>query len=437
MATDLLPPPLWLVIPFAGLLLMIATGPVLYPHFWHRFYPCISGTLGLGVVGYYVMVMGDYVHPIEALAEYVQFIALLGALYMVSGAILIRLDFPATPQYNLILLWLGAVLSNFIGTTGASMLLIRPYMKMNKRNLKPYHIVFFIFMVSNIGGSLSPIADPPLFLLFLKGLPFSWPFWQGILPWGLALGLLSLIFYGLERHNKKPISYRETDFKGVSIAGAYNLLLFCMIIGAVFLDPKKIEGLPCINFEGHRLSYLRELILLSIMVFVYLKADRKLLAENHFTLAPLKEVAFIFIGIFATMMPALALIEGFAGSETGKNLISPSTLYWGTGLFSSILDNAPTCVTMLTAAMVAKLGNKEIIDFIAHYPTLLRAIAVASVFFGAMTYVGNGPNFMVRSIAEERGVKMPSFGGYIWRYSLPFLLPILVVVWACFFAFAG
>ena len=416
---------------------MIATGPVLYPHFWHRFYPYIALSLGVVVMGYYLVVLQDYGRPIEAIAEYIQFITLLGALYMVSGSVLIQLNYPATTRHNLILLWFGACLSNFIGTTGASMLLIRPYMKMNNRKLKAYHIVFFIFMVSNVGGSLTPIADPPLFLGFLKNVPFFWPLWHGFLPWCCALSMISLGFYWLDRHNKVDVGHEPQNLKRISISGKRNLLLFLVVIGAVFLDPKKLTWLPAIPYHGHPISFIRELIFLGVMLFTYCKADKEIIAKNHFTLEPLREVAFIFIGIFATMMPALALIEGFAKSSEGQGLIGPNTLYWGTGIFSSVLDNAPSYLTMLTAATASKqIPLLLIAKFITHYPILLRAISIASVFFGAMTYVGNGPNFMVRSIAEERGVEMPSFGGYMWQYSLRFLLPVLIVIWLIFFAFA-
>ena len=183
--------PLFLVLPFALLLGMIATGPVLYPHFWHRAYGWVAVGLGALVVAYYVGVLGEWHHPLEALAEYVQFIALIGALYMASGGIWIRFGFAGSPAANVALLWCGGLLANVIGTTGASMLLIRPFMRLNAGRLRAYHVVFFIFMVSNVGGALTPIGDPPLFLGFLKGVPFFWTLRQGWVAWAVALGLLA------------------------------------------------------------------------------------------------------------------------------------------------------------------------------------------------------------------------------------------------------
>lgn len=358
---------------------------------------------------------------------------------MVSGSILIKLQYAATPRTNLAVLWTGAVMANFIGTTGASMLLIRPYMRLNKKKLSPYHIVFFIFMVSNVGGVCTPVADPPLFLGFLKGVPFFFTLWHGILPFFFALSLLSMLFYWLDRKKKGQYKrLKNSSQPNITIKGARNFLLFGVILGAVFLDPHKlaIPYIPYVDQHGHEhhFSFIRELIFLAVILYVRFSADKKVLKANNFTLAPLKEVIFIFIGIFFTMMPALALIKDMA--EQHKESINANLLYWATGILSSVLDNAPTYLNFLTAGMAAKGLNveniKEVGIYAQDYASWLSTTSIAAVFFGAMTYVGNGPNFMVRAIAEEQGVKMPSFGGYIWHFSIRFLLPVLCLVWLIF-----
>lgn len=427
------------VVPFIGLLLMIATGPVLYPHFWHRYYVPIAISLGAVVVGYYLFALKDYDAPVEALAEYIQFILLIAALYMVSGSILIKLNYAPTPRINLAILWTGAVLANFIGTTGASMLLIRPYIRLNKKRISAYHIVFFIFMVSNVGGVCTPVADPPLFLGFLKGVPFLFTLWHGILPFFFALSLLSVIFYWIDRKTAlQGKILKRPKQAGITIKGTRNFLLFIVILGAVFLDPHKLD-IPYLPYTDqarhvHHFSFIRELIFLGVILYVRFTANRAVLRANNFTLEPLKEVVFIFIGIFFTMMPALSLIKNMA--TTHQEHINPNLLYWATGILSSVLDNAPTYLNFLTAGMAAKGLNIENMAEVGQYAkdhaAWLSTTSIAAVFFGAMTYVGNGPNFMVRAIAEEQGIKMPSFGSYIWRYSIRFLLPVLCLVWLVF-----
>jgi len=443
--------PTWLVIPFITLLLMIATGPLFYEHFWHHNYPKIAVGFAILVVLYYLFVLGNVHSPVHALAEYVQFIALLASLYVASGGILIEIDKKATPMANVSLLLIGAVVSNLIGTTGASMLLIRPFIRLNKGNIQAYHIVFFILMVSNIGGSLTPIGDPPLFLGFLKGVPFFWTIEHNWPAWAFALALLSIIFYFVDRKFGKipEDEYTEeiTYTNKFSLVGIKNFGWLFIIICAVFLDPNVIEGVPAIVYDGQKFSYLREVIMLSVAYFSYKFADQRAIKGNEFNFEPIREVAFIFVGIFGTMMPALELVGGFAKSPEGAALITPNTLYWGTGVLSAVLDNAPTYLNFLAAAMASEGANinsiAEVREFAANTMNdsdttfQLLAIAIASVFFGAMTYIGNGPNFMVKSIAEQSGIKMPSFFGYLIRFTIPILLPILFLVWLLFIAFAG
>lgn len=440
-------PSSWMALPFAVLLLMIATGPLLYEHFWHRHYPKVALILAAFVVSYYVGVLHNFVKPVEALMEYVQFIALIAALYMASGGILIEVNQRATPLSNLLLLLIGAVIANLIGTTGASMLLIRPYIRLNQGRIKVYHIVFFIFMVSNVGGALTPIGDPPLFLGFLNGVPFFWTLYHNFWPWLLALLLLGAVFYFLDTHNASDATKATIDPNkpALHIVGQRNFLWLAIIIGAVFIDPNIFTWVPALHYDHHAFSFVRELILLSVAVLSYRYADQHALQENEFSLEPLREVVLLFIGIFVTMIPALELISAFAESEAGRALITHNTLYWGAGIFSSILDNAPTYLNFGAASMAAQ--GADIIDVadvqafarggvFANSVIQLRAISIASVFFGAMTYIGNGPNFMVKAIAEHLGIQMPSFFGYIMRFSIPILFPILVFVWVLFFAFA-
>lgn len=438
-------PPAWTVIPFVLLLSMIATGPLFYEHFWHKNYPIIAVSLATIVVLYYLFGLQNAHAPVHALAEYIQFIALLASLYIASGGIMIDVDKKATPMANVMLLLVGAVIANLIGTTGASMLLIRPFIRLNKNRIRPYHIIFFIFMVSNIGGSLTPIGDPPLFLGFLKGVPFMWTLEHNVLPWALALAILAVIFYFFDKRNKDEDPFDKTIYTNkTSIIGSRNFFWLAVIIASVFLDPNVIEGVPAIIYEGQKFSFLRELIMLSVGFLSFKLADKKAIKGNEFNFEPIREVAFIFVGIFGTMMPALALVSEFAQSESGASLIGPNSLYWGTGILSGFLDNAPTYLNFLAAALASQGGDINNITDVQNYAgggvytqsvINLTAIAVAAVFFGAMTYIGNGPNFMVKSIAEQTGIKMPSFFGYILRYSIPILLPIFVIIWLIFFAF--
>jgi Na+/H+ antiporter NhaD/arsenite permease-like protein len=438
--------PAWTVIPFVLLLLMIATGPLFYEHFWHKNYPLIAVALALLVVLYYIFYLLNVASVIHALAEYIQFIALLASLYIASGGIMIDVDKKATPLANVLLLAAGAVLSNFIGTTGASMLLIRPFIRLNKTRIKPYHIVFFIFVVSNIGGSLTPIGDPPLFLGFLKGVPFFWTLTHNIVAWALGIALLLGVFYFLDKRNKSSLEDLDPDqvyTNKVRIVGLRNFIWLGVIILAVFIDPKVMRFVPGIEYHGETFSFVRELIMFGVAFFSFRFANKEALSGNDFNFEPIREVAFIFIGIFGTMMPALELVGEFAKSETGAALITHNTLYWGTGVLSGFLDNAPTYLNFLAAAMAsqnATISNPQMVEAfsqgIYHDSVLdLKAISIAAVFFGAMTYIGNGPNFMVKSIAEQIGIKMPTFFGYIIRYSIPYLLPILILTWVIFFAF--
>ena len=436
-------PPTWSVIPFVLLLLMIATGPLFYEHFWHHNYPKIAVALAVIVVAYYLFVLHNTHGPVHAGFEYVQFISLLTGLFIASGGIMINVDKKGTPGGNSAILLVGAVIANIIGTTGASMLLIRPFIRVNKGRIKPYHIIFFIFVISNIGGSLTPIGDPPLFLGFLKGVPFFWTLTHNFVPWVFAVLVLVLIFYFIDKRNTESVETENAISDKVTITGSKNFVWLLIIVLAVFLDPNVFDWVPAIHYDGQKFSFLREVIMLSVAFLSYRLTDKKLLAANEFNFEPIKEVAFIFVGIFGTMMPALELVGNFAQSPAGVKLISHNTLYWGTGMLSGFLDNAPTYLNFLAAGMASQGASinsiADVMKFAADGFTdsalMLKAISIAAVFFGAFTYIGNGPNFMVKSIAEQVGIKMPSFFGYIIRYSLPILIPLFIIVWLIFFAF--
>ncbi len=441
-------PPVWLVLPFVALLAMIATGPLFYPKFWHHNYKFIAPGLGIAVALWYILMMHDIHAPMHALAEYISFVSLLAPLFIASGGIMIRADFEGNPKSNLIMLLSGAVLANIIGTTGASMLLIRPFIRLNRDRISPYQIVFFIFFISNLGGSLTPIGDPPLFLGFLKGVPFDWTIIYVFPEWLFAMAGLSAFFYYFDSKNKKDLDHVKTFYSGrYLIAGKNNFIFLGIAIAAVFIDPNIFPWVPSLEIQGTQFSFLREIIQLTVSVLSFTMAEKRVLRRNEFSFEPIQEVAYLFIGIFLTMIPALQLIGAFATTEQGKEAINTHSLYWATGLLSSFLDNAPTYVNFLTASM-AKFGldiaDPEAVRAFAAgtaagvepgylSQSYLKAISVASVFFGAMTYIGNGPNFMVKSIAEFNGISMPSFFGYMIRFSIPVLLPILFLEWLIFF----
>jgi len=426
-------PELFMVIPFITLLLMIATGPIFYHHFWEHHYPKVAIALGTITVIYYLAILNDSHSLLHSLAEYLSFIALLGSLFVAAGGIFVRVNKKATPFVNVLFLLFGAVISNVIGTTGASMLLIRPYIKMNRNRIKPYHIIFFIFIVSNIGGALTPIGDPPLFLGFLRGVPFFWVFGNVWYIWLPTLLLLLFVFYVFDFFNKGNNNNQEEEFTGkIEFKGMKNVGYLVIIILSVFIDPNVFSWVPSLAPFPFG---IREIIMFSVMFFAFKGADQEILKANEFDFEPIKEVAYLFIGIFITMIPALQLIADIAEKNAGE--LTAGVFYWATGALSGFLDNAPTYLNFLSAAL-GKEGfdvniKADVLNFVSKDVIYLRAISVAAVFFGAMTYIGNGPNFMVKSICERAGIKMPSFFSYMFKYSIPILIPVFIIVWAIFF----
>ena len=411
--------PVWLLAPFALLLLSIAMGPIAFPHFWHRRYPLVAVGLGLVSVGFYLL--NDASPLVHAAEEYLGFIALIGSLYLVSGGIHIRMKGEATPLVNCLFLLIGAVLANFIGTTGASMLLIRPWIRMNRYRVTAFHIVFFIFIVSNVGGCLTPIGDPPLFKGYLKGIPFWWVFehcWQG---WAVAVAGLIAIFYFVDRANflraPRDVREKETAHEEWIFRGLGNLVFLALILFAVLRLP----------------MWWREGAMLVAALGSWFTTPRGVHEMNHFDFEPLKEVAWLFAGIFATMTPALAFLQA-----SPPPLSSDLSYYWATGALSGVLDNAPTYLAFLATALgqqhLTLSDPAHVLAFANTHAGTLEAISLGAVFFGAMTYIGNGPNFMVKAIAEHSKVHTPTFLGYILRYALPILLPFLILIGILFFS---
>ncbi len=409
-----------MILPFGALLLLIATGPVLLGDWWHHHYPKVSVALGVVTVGYYFVILhqpgrfGTVVH------EYLSFIALIGSLFVVAGGIHINVKGESRPLTNVLFLAIGAIIANIIGTTGASMLLIRPWIRMNKYRITGFHVVIFIFIVSNVAGSLTPIGDPPLFLGYLKGVPFWWTLQHCWPAWAIAVGLLLSVFYVVDSINirKAPreIMERKTANETWKFAGMHNLVFLAMILAAVLYN----RSLPFLFPEA--------IMVVAAVASFYLTPD-KVHKANDFTFAPIKEVAWLFLGIFATMVPALDYL-GMHAAEIG--ITSPMQFYFSTGLLSSFLDNAPTYLTFLSAAMGLHHLNMDnpadVLKAITEFPSEILAISLGAVFFGAMTYIGNGPNLMVKSIADHAKVNTPNFLEYIVRYAIPILLPILVLI---------
>ena len=438
--------PVYLVFPFFLLLGLIASGPVLFPHFWEHHYRKFAVVLGLLVLAYYILVQRDFHMPVETFADYASFAVLLSSLYIAAGGIYINANARATPLINVLVLVLGAVLANIIGTTGASLLLIRPFIRLNNHRIKTYQIIFFIFIVSNAGGLLTPLGDPPLFIGFLKGVPFFWTLQHLGLPWLISITSLCLIFYILDRRNKindytpnPEVSQKIDEKTEFYFTGKRNLLWLVIIIGAIFLDPNVVNELPYISFGEMKISFVREVIQLTAAFFCFRYSSKTALNGNHFSFGPILEVVFLFFGIFFTMMPALQLAAALAASPQFSHLLNPDTMYWSAGTLSGFLDNAPTYANFLSLGMARyNMSYSSVQDvhnfaygFAGNPETyfLLEAISLGSVLFGAFSYIGNGPNFMVKAIAESAGIKMPSFFKYILSFSIPFLLPVLALIY--------
>ena len=397
----------------------IALVPLLAPKWWLRHYAKVSFGLGAVASGYYIFILGDSHRVLHTAHDYVSFILLVGSLFVVSGGIHIGVKGESTPFANVIFLLVGAIIANVLGTTGAAMLLIRPWIRMNKYRVTAHHIVFFIFIVANAGGYLLP-TGPPLFLGYLQGVPFWWTAEHGWLVWIVGVGLLLAIFYIVDKINfaraPRKVREKETAHETWTFDGLANLFFAAVILAAVFVD-KPI--------------FLREAIMLAAALGSYFTTKKSIHAANDFNFHPISEVAILFAGIFATMMPALDWLNANAREVLGANP-SPWIFYWGAGGLSAVLDNAPTYLAFLTA-LCGVTGVNEISSLAAHNPAEVLATCTGAVFFGAATYIGNGPNFMVKAIADQQKIRTPTFLGFVFRFTLPFLLPVLITLWLLFF----
>ena len=407
-------PPLYGVLPFVAMLLAIAVCPLWVPHWWesNRNKLIVSAVLGLPV-----LVVYGLRHPgalLHTAVDYVSFIVLLAGLFVISGGILLRGDLEATPATNTGFLLLGGVLASFVGTTGASMLLIRPLLQTNGQRTHVKHtVIFFIFIVSNIGGMLTPLGDPPLFLGHLAGVPFAWTFrlWP---HWGLMLVVLLAAFFVFDsvQFSREPLAAIRRDrarIEPLRVQGGLNAIwLVGVVLAVAFLH-----------------APWREVAIVALAAASLWLTPQRIRRDNGFSAGPMVEVAVLFAGIFLTMIPALDLLR-LRGDELGVR--APWQFFWAAGLLSSFLDNAPTYLTFLALAQGMHLPA-EVVGVPA---AILAAISVGAVAMGANTYIGNAPNFMVKAIAEEARVKMPSFFGYM-LYSGAFLLPLFIAVTFAFF----
>jgi Na+/H+ antiporter NhaD/arsenite permease-like protein len=481
--------PLPWVSPFVALLACIAIAPFAARKFWEHNYQWVSLGLGAIVAAYYMFGISYPKVIAETFSDYISFIILLGSLFVVSGGVVIRVRRRVSPAVNTALLLAGAILANVFGTTGAAMLLIRPFMRLNKGRMRAHHVVFFIFIVANVGGALTPVGDPPLFLGYLKGVPFWWVLQHAWPIWLTAIGGLSILFFLVDSyHSRKdsrtPERHDPADGAVISILGGANLLFIGVVLAGVFCP-----------------SPFREILMAGAAFASLATTSPRIYGENHFNYAPIKEVALLFVGIFATMVPTMNYLHHHATDPFFQRYLNtPGQFYFASGSLSSVLDNAPTYVTFLESSLGKNTSAGPIIDrekeilrqrrlqlapadtaglaatdartLLRLHTTLIRyhgdqilagaldrnavelafmlddsgelsdgphpffkfllAISMGAVFFGACTYIGNGPNFMVKSIAEHAGVKAPGFFSYILLFTLPYLLPILILCWALF-----
>jgi Na+/H+ antiporter NhaD/arsenite permease-like protein len=441
--------PLWSCIPFACILLSIAFFPLFLPDFWHHHFGKISGfwaaTLGVPfLIAFKGAALYEMLHII--LADYVPFIILLWSLYTVSGGILLRGKLRGTPIVNMAMLVIGTLLASWMGTTGAAMLLIRPFLRANNyRKKRTFMVVFFIFLVANVGGSLTPLGDPPLFLGFLHGVSFFWTF--NILPHMLVVAIILLVIYFIidtYHYRKEGIAAPEEEGvkEPLKLEGVYNFLFLAGIVGSVLMSG--IVDWGEVNTLGvHRSvqDWMRDGLLILMGIGSLVATPIQLRDDNDFTWFPIIEVAYLFIGIFITMIPCLLILK--AGSHGALAFLTsgvtrPMHYFWVTGALSGFLDNAPTYLTFFNSALgafYAGMPEAQAVPLLMTENAIyLKAISAGAVFFGACSYIGNAPNFMVRSISEEAGTPMPSFFGYILKYALVYLVPAFIIVTFIFFS---
>lgn len=439
--------PVWALIPFVIMLLSIAIGPMLVEKWWESNRNKLIVSLVLGIpVAIYMVVVGLTHHLVDTIFfDYVPFIILLLALFVITGGIHLSGDISAKPWVNTLFLAIGFVLASLMGTTGAAMLLIRPVLATNQqRKYKVHTVLFFIALVANCGGLMTPLGDPPLFMLFLRGAAFTWfaSMWVEWLFTGAVLLLLYFIAdtYYYSKEEKAALQADAENIEPIKVTGCINFLWLAGVVAAVaFINSGTIPAMGAEDAPLY-LKYLREIVLLVLMALSLVTTAKKIRYEdNKYTWEPIIEVAALFLGIFTTMAPALIYLEQNAAS---LGISAAWQYYYATGLLSSFLDNTPTAVAFWSMAtglpesleavasgvLVNGDGIYNNVPFVASVPEiLLKAISIGAVFFGAMTYIGNGPNFMVKAIAEENKISMPSFFGYMLKFSLIVLLPVYIL----------
>jgi Na+/H+ antiporter NhaD/arsenite permease-like protein len=432
-------------IPFVGILLSIAIFPLVAPSFWHHHFGKVSAVWALAFLLPFAIIFGfdlalfEAVHT--ALLEYFPFIILLLALFTVTGGLRVRTNLQGTPAFNTGLLTLGTALASWMGTTGAAMLLIRPLLRANAWRRHRVHVmVFFIFLVANVGGSLTPLGDPPLFLGFLKGVGFFWPTVHMFWPMMLVASILLVVFYVLDqamvRREGRPVPRRAHDQPGFRVEGTINLLLLAGVVLAVLMSGVWQPGISftVYHVEVQLQNVVRDLLLLGITGLSWVLTPMRTRLANDFSWFPIIEVAKLFAGIFITIIPAIAILRAGTGGSLAPiiNMVTQdgqpvdAAYFWATGVLSSFLDNAPTYLVFFNTA------GGDAAQLTGPLASTLLAISAGAVFMGANTYIGNAPNFMVRAIAEEGGVRMPSFFGYM-AWSCGILLPLFALVTFVFF----
>ncbi|WAC07177.1 MAG: sodium:proton antiporter [Thermodesulfobacteriota bacterium] len=447
--------PLWTILPFVGILLSIAIFPLVAPHFWHHHYPKVAAFWALiFALPFIYFYNSDAIHNILHIymVDYIPFIIMLWALFTIAGGIVLTGNLQGRPIVNTILLLVGTVMASWVGTTGASMIMIRPVLRANASRRRKTHVIcFFIFLVANIGGSLTPLGDPPLFLGFLHGVPFFWTF--KLLPEMLfASSLLLIIFFLVDSFYYQQETHKENgktnaEKSPIGLKGWHNFFFLAGVVGAILLSGiLKWGAITIFGISIPKQNLFRDFMMILMGVLSLLTTQKNLRETNEFSWEPIKEVAYLFAGIFMTIIPALSILN--AGSEgTFAFLVNavnePYHYYWISGGLSSFLDNAPTYLIFFKSALgklqipeslvrqILLCGGSDSIS--KEFISFLKAISIGSVFMGANTYIGNAPNFMVKSIAEEAGVAMPSFFGYIFKYSIPILIPLFIVVTFVFF----
>ncbi len=436
------------VIPFIGILLSIAVFPLVAPLFWHHHFGKVSLFWAVSLIGPFLLKEGFEITLYEllhvAFLEYIPFIILLLALFTISGGVRLTGTLVGTPSVNTLIILIGTILASWMGTTGAAMLLIRPLIRANAhRKHKVHVIVFFIFLVANIGGSLTPLGDPPLFLGFLKGVDFFWTTTAMLKPMVFMVICLLVLFYMFDKyyfgHELTLESNRNDESHKLGLEGSFNLLLLLGVIGGVLLSGFWDGGGIYYDVFHIRLeiqNVVRDGLLLGLTYASWILTSRKIRTANDYTWFPIIEVAKLFAGIFVTIIPAIAILKAGTHGALASVVSSVSNgdgspidfmYFWATGILSSFLDNAPTYLVFFNTAG----GNAT--TLMGDLPNTLLAISAGAVFMGANTYIGNAPNFMVKSISEASGIEMPSFFGYFFKWALPILFPLFILVSFLFF----